>query len=145
MIHKMKEICLCMMQLIKCQKGWLTLRHNRKIQREGVFNCQVEFCFYYEAIQEHIKAVLYLYFQWKIFSLSMPNVSNCGVQISSENPDKCQRYNGFYVDKYHNYFKYYSKQEIHCYGADKNITILFGFFYFSYHVKCTRGEKFGTR
>ena len=59
----------------------------------------------------------------------MPNVSNCGVQISSENPDKCQANNGFYVDKYHNYFKYYSKQEIHCYGADKNIAILFGLFY----------------
>ena len=43
----------------------------------------------------------------------MPNALNCGFQISSEDSNKCQLNNGFYVDKLQNYFKDYSKQDIH--------------------------------
>ena len=48
-----------------------------------------------------------------LYNEKMPNALNCRFQISSEDSNKCQLNNGFYVDKLQNYFKDYSKQEIH--------------------------------
>ena len=84
-----------------------------------------------------------VYLTKKKYFPTMPNALDCRFPISSEDSNKCRLNNGFYVDKLQNYFKDYSKQEIHRrekLRADINSAFCC-FIEVGYNVKCTQHPK----